>query len=64
MAKGALTLGLHEKILLNQLVLLENFHGVRLLVVLLLDEEYLAEGATTDNRLQLEVVHADLLARH
>lgn len=60
----ALTLRLHEQILLDQLVLLEYFHGVRLLVALLLNQEDLTKRATTNNRLQLEVVHADLIAWH
>lgn len=60
----SLGLRLHEQILLDQLVLLEYFHGVRLLVALLLNQEDLTKRATTNNRLQLEVVHADLIAWH
>ena len=51
-----LTLSLDEKILLDQLILLQYFHGVREAGVFLPDEVDLAEGASADHCKELELV--------
>ena len=56
----SLGLGFLEEILLNQLVLFQNFHGVGVPRVLLLYEVDLAEAASPNNLDVVEVIGADL----
>ena len=57
-----LTLGLDEKVLLDKLIFPQNLHRVWKTVILLSDQINFAEGSSSDNFEELEVVKRNLLA--
>lgn len=57
-----LTLGLDEKVLLDELILSQNLHRVRKTVILLSDQIHFAEGSSTNNLEEFEIIEGYLLA--
>jgi len=55
-----LTLGLHEQILFDELVLLQDFHGVGDACVLLSDQVHFSKGTSTDDLQDVEVFFRNL----